>query len=77
MQVYLSNSVGDWLITFRYGVALLEGIKSGSERIEGTKLNDFPKPVEVGNGVPNCFSILTNFIKAMSLEQCIARSGFV
>jgi len=64
--------VREWLVTFGYGVALLEGIKSGSERIEGTKLHDFPKPVEVGNGVPNCFGVLTNFVEAMSLEQCIA-----
>jgi len=65
------------LLTFGDGIALLEGIKGGSERIEGTKLNDFPKPVEVGNGVPNCFGVLTNFVEAMSLEQSVARSRFV
>lgn len=65
------------MVTFGDGVTLFEGIESGGERIEGAKLNDFAEPVEVRNGVPNRFGVLTDFVEAVSLEQGVARSGFV
>ena len=72
-----NNSARVCLVTFRDGVALFESIESGSERVEGAKLNDFAEPVEVRNGVPNRFGVLADFIDAVNLEQAVARSGFV
>lgn len=45
--------------------------------MEGAKLDDLAEPVQIGNGVPNCFGVLTDFVEAMSLEESVATGGFV
>ena len=63
--------------TFGDGVALFEGIEGGGERVEGAELDDLAEPVQVGNGAPNRFGVLPDFVEAVSLEQRVTRSGFV
>lgn len=64
-------------VTFGDRVALLERIESRLEGVKSSKLHDLAEAVKVGDGAPNGFSILPNFVEAMGMKQSITRSRFV
>jgi len=65
------------LVTFGDRVALLKRIKSGLEGVECGKFDDLAEAVEVGDGAPNSFSVLANFVEAMGMKESITRSRFI
>lgn len=56
-------------LTFRNRIALVQGIESGCERLEGDELNDLAEASEVEDRVPYRLGVLADLIDAVRLEN--------